>query len=131
MNINIEIEEMDIESHDESVGENNKSDKSDKSDKKFESFDDFFLQDYKDSVDNLLYVKKVDYMENYRVEDLKKIAKFYEIPAQRKKKENLVEDIVVYEDCLENLEKVQRRLLYWGYLEELKSDPYFKQFVIF
>lgn len=46
----------------------------------------FFLQGCGDATDNLLYVRKIDYMENYRVEDLKKIAKFYDIPAQRKKK---------------------------------------------
>jgi len=126
--MNIEIAEIEkIELFDE----NDENDENNENSKEFASFDDFFLQDCENAADNLLYVKKVDYMENYRVEDLKKIAKFYEIPVQRKKKEDLVEEIIVYEDCLENLEKVQRRMLYWGYLEELKADPYFKQFVIF
>lgn len=118
MNMNIEIEEI----NDFTNNENNENN--------FHSFDDFFLQDC-ENAENILYVKKVDYMENYKVEDLKKIAKFYEIPVQRKKKEDLVEEIIIYEDCLENLEKVERRLLCWGYLEELKADPYFKQFVVF
>jgi len=129
--MNIEIAEIEkIELFDEN-DENNENNENNENSKEFASFDDFFLQDCENTADNLLYVKKVDYMENYRVEDLKKIAKFYEIPVQRKKKEDLVEEIIVYEDCLENLEKVQRRMLYWGYLEELKADPYFKQFVIF
>ena len=124
--MNIEIAEIaNIELYDK------ENDEKSETVKEFSSFDDFFLQDCENKGENLLYVKKVDYMENYRVEDLKKIAKFYEIPVQRKKKEDMVEEIIVYEDCLENLEKVQRRMLYWGYLEELKSDPYFKQFVIF
>lgn len=127
MNINIEIKEIKMnendKNHDIEINKHNKE--------KFDTFDDFFLQGCGDVTDNLLYVRKIDYMENYRVEDLKKIAKFYDIPAQRKKKEDLVEEIIVYEDCLENLEKVQQRLLYWGYLEELKKDPYLKQFVIF
>ena len=130
MNINIEIEEIKEITMNEN-DENNDSETSIHNKENFDTFDDFFLQDYEGNTENLLYVRKVDYMENYRVEDLKKIAKFYEIPVQRKKKEDLVEEIIVYEDCLENLEKVQRRMLYWGYLEELKSDPYFKQFVIF
>lgn len=128
--MNIEIEEL----HDFSIkNENDENDENtnNKNEENFESFDDFFLQDCSHENTNLLYVKKVDYMENYKVDDLKKIAKFYEIPVQRKKKEDLVEEIIVYEDCLENLEKVQRRFLYWGYLEELKADPYFKQFVVF
>ena len=127
--MNIEIAEIaNIELYDK---ENDEKSETDKTVEDFASFDDFFLQDCENKGENLLYVKKVDYMENYRVEDLKKIAKFYEIPVQRKKKEDMVEEIIVYEDCLENLEKVQRRMLYWGYLEELKADPYFKQFVIF
>lgn len=129
MNINIEIEELnEIEMYNKNIDNKNTNKNTNK--KEFVTFDEFFLQDCEDA-NNLLYVKKVDYMENYRVEDLKKIAKFYEIPFQRKKKEDLVEEIIVYEDCLENLEKVQRRMLYWDYLEELKADPYFKQFVIF
>ena len=137
MNINIEIEELNeiemynknSDSDNETENENKNKNSTDKNE--FATFDEFFLQDCEDTAGNLLYVKKLDYMENYRVEDLKKIAKFYEIPVQRKKKEDMVEEIIVYEDCLENLEKVQRRMLYWGYLEELKADPYFKQFVIF
>lgn len=125
--MNIEIEEIEkIELYDKNDDTENSENA-----KEIIFFDDFFLQDCENTTDNLLYVKKVDYMENYRVEDLKKIAKFYEIPVQRKKKEDIIEEIIVYEDCLENLEKVQRRMLYWGYLEELKADPYFKQFVIF
>ena len=131
MNINIEIEELnEIEMYNENSSNENSDNENNTNEKEFANFDEFFLQDCEDA-DNLLYVKKIDYMENYRVEDLKKIAKIYEIPVQRKKKEDMVEEIIVYEDCLENLEKVQRRMLYWGYLEELKSDPYFKQFVIF
>lgn len=130
MNINIEIEEIkEITMNENDENDDSKTNIHNK--ENFDTFDDFFLQDCEGDTENLLYVKKVDYMENYRVEELKKIAKFYEIPAQRKKKEDLVEEIIVYEDCLENLEKVQRRMLYWGYLEELKADPYFKQFVIF
>lgn len=143
-NENNENNENDDQNDEEKNGEenenNDENDENDENDdsetnihnkENFDTFDDFFLQDCEGDTENLLYVKKVDYMENYRVEELKKIAKFYEIPAQRKKKEDLVEEIIVYEDCLENLEKVQRRMLYWGYLEELKADPYFKQFVIF
>ena len=128
MNINIEIEEI----KEISMNENDyNNEDNEKSIDEFTTFDEFFLQDSENTSENLLCVKKIDYMENYRVEDLKKIAKFYEIPVQRKKKEDLVEEIIVYEDCLENLDKVQRRMLYWGYLEELKADPYFKQFVVF
>lgn len=133
MNVNFIIEEInEIKSKNEITNEENEITNEENDTKKnYETFDAFFLKDCEDDTDNLLNVKKIDYMENYRVEDLKKIAKFYEIPMQRKKKEELVDEIIVYEDCLENLEQVQRRMLYWGYLEELKADPYFKQFVIF
>lgn len=127
MNINIEISDLTL-----ATAENNEDiEKETENEDDFNNFDDFFLQDCADGANNLLYVKKIDYMENYRVEYLKKIAKYYKISVHRKKKEDLVEEIVVFEDCIENLEQVQRRILYWGYLEELKEDPYFKQFVIF
>lgn len=141
MNINFEIEEVEkIEKINELGFDNddncdpNNCDNCDPDQNKdaseFETFEDFFLQGGELDKDNLLYVKKVDYMENYRVDDLKKIAKYYELQINRKKKEELVEDIIVFEDSLENLETVQTRLMYWEYLEELKSHPFFKQFIV-
>ena len=130
MNINIEIEDINIEDINSNKSITQNSTQSNDMNE-FSNFDDFFLQDCENNENNLLFVKKIDYMENYRVEDLKKIAKYYEIPIKRKKKEDLVEEIIVYEDCLENLEKVQRRLHFWNCLEELNLDPYFKQFVVF
>lgn len=130
MNINIEIEDINIEDINSNKSITQNSTQSNDMNE-FSNFDDFFLQDCENNENNLLFVKKNDYMENYRVEDLKKIAKYYEIPIKRKKKEDLVEEIIVYEDCLKNLEKVQRRLHFWNCLEELNLDPYFKQFVVF
>ena len=144
MNINFEIEEVEkIEKINELGFDNDdncdpdscddcdpKKSNQNKDASEFETFEDFFLQGGELDKDNLLYVKKVDYMENYRVDDLKKIAKYYELQINRKKKEELVEDIIVFEDSLENLETVQTRLMYWEYLEELKSHPFFKQFIV-
>ena len=54
-----------------------------------------------------------------------------EIETLKMKKGELVQVIVFFETDIDNIEKVTRRKKLWGYLQELKSDPYFNKYVIF
>lgn len=74
---------------------------------------------------------ELNYTTNYTKKDLSKIADYYKIPKRKKSKETMIEDIVAFEDNLENYEIVFRRKRMWGYIEELKSDEYLSKFVIF
>lgn len=73
---------------------------------------------------------ELDYRTNYIKKDLERIADYYEISKRKKKKEDLIEDIVLFEKDPENVVKVYQRKKMWKYIEEIKKDKYLKQFLI-
>ena len=74
---------------------------------------------------------EIDYQTNYLKKDLERIADYYEISKRKKKKEQLAEDIVVFEKDPENVEIVFQRKKLWLYVEEIKCDKYLSKFLIF
>ena len=81
--------------------------------------------------DDEFVAKQLDYSENYKVSDLKRIAEYYEIETRKLKKAELVEAIVVFESVIDNMEVVFERMKLWDYIYELKCDKYLKQFILF
>ena len=73
---------------------------------------------------------EIDYQTNYLKRDLERIADYYEISKRKKRKEQLVEDIVLFENDTENIETVFQRKKLWSYVEEIKSDKYLSKFLI-
>ena len=73
---------------------------------------------------------ELDYQTNYIKKDLEKIADYYEISKRKKRKDQLVEDIVLFEKDPVNIEKVYQRKKMWRYIEEIKKDKYLRQFLI-
>ena len=71
-----------------------------------------------------------DYMENYTKKQLDLIADYYKISKRKKRKHILIEDIVAYENDMENEEIVSQRKLMWFYLEQIKCDNYLSKFLI-
>ena len=71
-----------------------------------------------------------DYMDNYRRKDLDRIADYYDISKRKKRKEELVQDIIVFEQDVFNEEIVEHRKLLWYYLQELMNDNYLKKYII-
>lgn len=80
--------------------------------------------------DNFL-AKQLDYNENYLIADLKKIAEYYDIPTRKLRKEELVQELVLFENDPENAEVYLKRLQAWFWLKELKQDPKIKQYILF
>jgi len=74
---------------------------------------------------------EVYYQENFTLKDLHKICDYYEISRRKLRKDEIVQEIVLYECDPNNSEMVQKRKLLWFYVSELKNDKYFKKFVIF
>jgi hypothetical protein len=66
--------------------------------------------------------------ESLSVKQLMRIRDYYNIP-KSKKKEDLINDIIEFESNIENVEIVMRRTKLWGYITELKTDKYMKQFI--
>ena len=74
---------------------------------------------------------EINYNTNYTKKDLVRIADYYEIPKRKKKKQELAQDIVVFEKDPMNFEIVFRRNKLWSYIEEIKADKYLSKFLIF
>ena len=77
-----------------------------------------------------IYSCELDYNENYTKKQLDRIADYYQIPKRKKKKAELVEEIVIFENDLSNYEITERRKLLWHYMEEIKNDNYLSKFII-
>jgi hypothetical protein len=80
--------------------------------------------------DNFL-AKQLDYQENYLMGDLKKIADYYDINCRKLKKEQVIQEIVLFESDPNNTDVFFKRLQAWYWLKELKEDPKLKQFILF
>ena len=70
------------------------------------------------------------YDDNYTKKDLEMIADYYAITKRKKRKAELIQDIVLFEINPENEEFTQKRKLMWFYLSELESDSYLRKFLI-
>jgi len=73
---------------------------------------------------------EVDYETNYIKKELDHIANYYEISRRKKRKRQLVRDIVIFEKNPANIELVYRRKKLWSYIEEIRSDKYLSKFLI-
>ena len=73
---------------------------------------------------------EMDYNENYKKKELERIADYYEISKRKKRKQKLIEDIVIFEKDETNKEITERRKLLWYYMEEINNDNYLSKFLI-
>ena len=80
------------------------------------------------NMDNYIALE-LDYTMNYTVEQLKHISKYYNFSIRKKKKCDLVEEIVIYELDPENEEIVYRRRYLWDCIMDIKDDKYLSKFL--
>jgi len=75
-----------------------------------------------------------NYDLNYTVKQLMLISDYYglskQIKANKGRKLDIIYSIVTFENDDENEEIVFNRQKYWTYMEELRSDPFMKKFVL-
>ncbi len=106
------------------------------SDKELVTYNDLIQQvDYMEMCSNVAmddYIaQEVEYDSNYTKKELEKVAEYYEISKRKKKKQDLIEDIVIFEKAPENIEVVYTRKKLWSYIEEIKADKYLSKYLIF
>ena len=77
-----------------------------------------------------IYASELDYNENYTRKQLDRIADYYQIIKRKKKKAELIEEIVIFENDISNYEITERRKLLWYYMEEINNDNYLSKFLI-
>lgn len=82
-----------------------------------------------------MYVSMDHYDKNYTVKQLQQICDYYstvgmKMEKGKKKKQDLVCEIVLFEENGENIEIVSKRKEMWYYIEELKRDTFMKKFIL-
>jgi hypothetical protein len=80
-----------------------------------------------------LFVEMKNYDLNYNVKQLMLICEYYnfkDIRVSKLKKQDIIEQIVMFEANLENIDIVSKRKELWFYIDELKNDKMMKRFVI-
>ena len=97
-----------------------------------EDINDCFNDGFNDGLNlNDFYAQEINYDTNFTKKELEKILDYYEISKRRKKKEQMIGEIILYEKNDENIYMVFQRKKLWGYIKELKEDTYLRQFIIF
>lgn len=100
--------------------------------KKISQSDDNFINETDCGFNIDVFVaKQLDYSENYIMSGLKKIADYYDINYRKLKKDDLIQEIVIYECDPSNEILYMRRKRSWQLLMELKEDPKLKHYIIF
>jgi hypothetical protein len=85
---------------------------------------------YDDNYSEMFFLLEQEYNENFTKKELELIAGYYEISKRKKRKLDLIQEIIIFEQNNLNYDIVEKRKLHWFYLEQLREDPYLKQFII-
>ena len=73
---------------------------------------------------------ELEYKENYTKKQLEKIADYYQISKRKKRKDELIEAIVLFEQNIQNSDITEKRKTLWFYLQEIMNDNYLSKFLI-
>ena len=77
----------------------------------------------------IFFILEEDYMSNYNKRDLELIADYYGISKRKKKKQDLVQDIIIFEQDIMNEEIVEKRKLGWYCIDQIKNDDKLKRYI--
>jgi len=73
---------------------------------------------------------ELNYKENYTKKQLELIADYYGISKRKKKKGELIEEIVIFEKESMNSDMTHKRKTLWFYMEEINNDSFLSKFLI-
>jgi hypothetical protein len=81
-----------------------------------------------------LCTKLIHYDINYTVKQLLIICEYYGIAKDLRitkcNKHDILNTLIIYENNIENLERVNKRKQLWHYIHELKNDKFMKKYVL-
>ena len=76
----------------------------------------------------------IHYDINYTVKQLLLICEYYciakDLKSNKCNKSDILNTLIIYENNIENLEKVNKRKKLWHYINELKNDKFMKKYVL-
>ena len=128
-NLNMKLVDADLELKDETdvTYEDLVEDVNTESEKK----EQIYMENvWDDNLANEFMTQQIYYDENYTVKELHHIANYYDISKRKKKKGELIDDIIAFELDAMNNEIVETRKRLWFYLNEIKNDNYLSKFII-
>ena len=73
----------------------------------------------------------VEFSTNYTVSDLARIMEYYGISRRKLRKDEMIQALVTFEECVENQNVVERRRRLWENMEELKEDSILSKYISF
>ena len=79
---------------------------------------------------NQFITQQFYYNDTFTLKELYHIANYYDISKRKKKKCELIDDIIAFELDDENSELVEQRKRLWFYVNEIKNDNYLSKFII-
>jgi hypothetical protein len=82
------------------------------------------------SYEDELLCSQMDYEINYLKKDLVHIMNYYGLSTRKKRKTDLIDDIIDFESQPENYFVVEHRKTMWYYMEELENDHYLSKFIV-
>ena len=95
-----------------------------------------FLQDFETQKTNQMYsndtifAQMKNYDTNFNLKQLSLICEYYKINTNKLKKQEVIEQVILFENNDEHIAIVIKRKEMWYYLNELKNDKMMKKFVI-
>lgn len=88
------------------------------------------IEKLKQTIENQDFIAlEMIYSTNYNYKSLQKIAEYYKI-SKNQTKDELIQDIVLFEKDKENVEKVYKRRKLWKYMKELQNDNYLSKYLL-
>lgn len=77
----------------------------------------------------IYYLLEEEYNE-FTKKELERICDYYKISKRKKRKGDLIQDIIIFEQDEQNAEIANRRNELWYCIEKIKNDNYLKKFLI-
>jgi hypothetical protein len=77
------------------------------------------------------YARELDFSINNNVSELRRIMDYYEIPKRRMKKNEMIEELILFEQDISNIDVVSHRRYLWDSINELKADPFMSKYISF
>lgn len=87
----------------------------------------FSYDDYHLDINDL----KIYYEENFTLKEVSQVFQYYGLQKNKMVKDEMLQLLVLFETDPVNKMVVERRMRLWRYIQELKTDPFFKKYILF
>ena len=82
-----------------------------------------------DNFSTIYFLLEEEYNQ-FTKKELERICDYYEISKRKKRKADLIQDIIIFEQDQLNNEIVEKRTELWYCIEQIKNDKYLKKYLI-